>query len=83
MELFLTAARELFRNGGRWDPLFGGESWAAVCDHLLRRDDIPDTAWVDQSFSVQHNTGAWLNKVSPVERDLFAAMEVFGGDLVS
>ncbi len=81
VELLLTTARALFENEENWDPLFGGKSWGAVCTHLLRRDDLPKTAWVDQSFSVQHNTGAWLNKVEPELSDSEVAVETFGGEL--
>lgn len=43
---------------------WNGPGWAGIVDHLLRRDDLPATAWVDQSWSIQHNNNNWVDKIA-------------------
>lgn len=45
---------------------FDGPGWLGIADHLLRRDQLSQTAWVDQSWALTHNNGNWLNKVEPL-----------------
>lgn len=46
-----------------WGLNFNGPAWVGIGNHLLRRDDLSDTAWVDQSWAVQHNNRAWFDKI--------------------
>lgn len=49
--------------GTGWVIGYDGPAWVGVCDHLLRRDELSDTAWVDQSWSVEHNNSNWIDKI--------------------
>lgn len=46
-----------------WPQNFNGPAWFGVTEHLLRRRNLSRTAWVDQSWSIQHNSRNWLNKM--------------------
>jgi len=60
----LELAAELFRTPG-WRENFGGEAWALVArllkDHLEGR--VIARTFVDQCFSLEHNTGSVFNKL--------------------
>lgn len=60
----LELAAELFRTPG-WRENFGGEAWAVVArllkDHLKGR--VIARTFVDQCFSLEHNTGSVFNKL--------------------
>jgi hypothetical protein len=60
----LELAAELFRTPG-WRENFGGEAWAVVArllkDHL--RGQVIARTFVDQCFSLEHNTGSVFNKL--------------------
>jgi len=60
----LELAAAVFRTPG-WAENFGGEAWAIAArllrDHLLGR--MATRTFVDQCFSLEHNTGAILNKL--------------------
>lgn len=45
-----------------WSSGYNGPAWVAICEHLLRRDELSDTAWVDQSWSIEHNNSGWIDK---------------------
>lgn len=74
---FIKTSRDIFSTENNnnpevetgWDPAFGGESWAGIAQHMLRRDSLPKLAWVDQSWAIQHNTGSWLNKMTPSQKE--------------
>lgn len=51
---------------GRWNGSYGGEPWAAIANTLYEFESGHWDAWlfVDRMFSLQHNTGSALNKVT-------------------
>lgn len=60
----LELAEELFSDS-RWRENFGGSPWAGVA-RLLRQylqGDLNPRIFVDQCFSLQHNTGSVFNKL--------------------
>jgi hypothetical protein len=64
----LELAAELFRTPG-WAENFGGQAWAVVArllrDHLQGR--VIARVFVDQCFSLEHNTGSVFNKLYETE----------------
>ena len=62
-------AAELFRDSG-WSGSYGGEPWAVGAD-VVEAYAVGETAgqhfgrkeFLDRAFSLQHNTGTYLNKV--------------------
>lgn len=67
-----------------WVIDFNGGAWVGICDHLLRRDGLSDTAWVDQSWSVEHNNQSWLDKIGAShDPDRLEEMGVRGGPFVA
>jgi len=65
----LELAAEVFGSSG-WAENFGGEAWATVTrllrDHLKGR--VVARVFVDQCFSLEHNTGSVFNKLYETER---------------
>lgn len=66
-----------------WVHGFDGPAWVGICDHLLRRGELSATAFVDTSWSIEHNNGNWFNKLvfnrTPAELD--AIIDVLGLDV--
>jgi hypothetical protein len=52
-----------------WVGGYGGPGWEAVAKHILRRQELTKIAWVDQSWSVQHNGGNWIDKIDMDPRE--------------
>lgn len=48
-----------------WYTEFNGDAWAAIARHGADRDSPTRVTWVDQTFSVEHNNGNFLDKVKP------------------
>lgn len=65
-----------------WSSGFGGDGWTGVCDHFLNREELPKRAWVDISWSVQHNTGNWLNKISINNDEFQVVFDVNRGTVI-
>ena len=64
----LELATEVFRTPG-WAENFGGDAWSLVArllrDHLRGR--VIARVFVDQCFSLEHNTGSVFNKLYETE----------------
>jgi hypothetical protein len=64
----LELAAQVFRTSG-WAENFGGDAWATVArllrDHLRGR--VVARVFVDQCFSLEHNTGSVFNKLYETE----------------
>jgi hypothetical protein len=56
---FLELAERVFTDARVWDEhqLFGGNKWASVTKVMQLYDVLPQRAWLDQVFSLQHNGG--------------------------
>lgn len=80
-EKFIKSARFIFDGPLTWGDEFGGESWASICDVLLSRDEHTKTTWVDLCWSVEHNSGNWLNKIEPTDDELEMARKITGYDV--
>jgi len=52
-----------------WVGAYGGPGWEGVCNHILDRDELSKIAWVDHSWSVQHNGGDWIDKIQTDEKE--------------
>jgi hypothetical protein len=65
----LELATEVFRTPG-WAENFGGDAWSLVArllrDHLRGR--VIARVFVDQCFSLEHNTGSVFNKLYDTSR---------------
>lgn len=65
---FLDHAEEVF-NLPYWESGmggdYGGEQWASVARFISQKPDLSDIIFCDMSFSIEHNSSNWLNKVEP------------------
>jgi hypothetical protein len=55
-----------------WNPEYGGDAWARVCDTALFKEEMGKQAYVDLMWSVEHNNGNFIDKVehdTVAERD--------------
>lgn len=68
-DLTMTASRARRTSHTGWSRGFDGPAWAAIGEHLERHDELSDTAFVDQSWSVEHNNSNWIDKINLVEDD--------------
>lgn len=61
-----NAGPDISRSDGRtgWPVGYDGRPWVGICEHLLRRDSLSDTAFVDQSWSIEHNNRRWVDKIT-------------------
>lgn len=79
---FLKAAEAIFNEGGElskdeirdqeesgWRRNFGGPSWGKIASHGLMKDELTKISWIDLSWSIQHNTGNWFNKIKMQNRE--------------
>ena len=48
-----------------WLKNFNGPAWAAIARHGAEYESPTRVAWVDQTFSVEHNNGNFVNKIQP------------------
>lgn len=62
-------------------PEWNGPGWAGITDHLMRRGELSKTAWVDQSWSIEHNNRNWLDKISYKQSERDAAAEFLVPDI--
>lgn len=68
--LDLTPRKELFKTAEGlfekldWVSTFGGRTWAKIARTMAHRYNVSRTMWIDMMWSLQHNTGTWLNKVA-------------------
>jgi len=46
-----------------WNPEYGGDAWARVCDTALLKEEMGKQAYVDLMWSVEHNNGNFVDKV--------------------
>ena len=51
------------RNKYGWNPQYGGDAWARVCDTALLKEGMGKQAYVDLMWSVEHNNGNFVDKV--------------------
>ena len=59
-------AERMFEDSSNWNTSYGGAPWAQIARTLWEFESGHWDAWlfVDRMFSLQHNTGSALNKVS-------------------
>lgn len=46
-----------------WPHGYDGPSWSGIAEHIARHDELSETAWVDQSWSIEHNNNRWIDKI--------------------
>lgn len=62
---------------GTWGSSYGGPRWATIATVLLQRFSgmLDDRTFVDRVFTLQHNGGSLLNKISwPVRNDSYGGV---------
>jgi hypothetical protein len=47
-----------------WMKEFNGDAWEAIAAHGADHEDPTPVAWVDQTFSVEHNNGNFFDKTN-------------------
>lgn len=57
--------KQAIRKNSGWVSGFGGPAWASVCKSALEYYKLSKVAYVDLMFSIEHNNGNYLNKISP------------------
>jgi hypothetical protein len=56
---------------------FNGDAWEAIAAHGADHEDPTPVAWVDQTFSIEHNNGNFFDKTN-VDYD---RLRTLGGDV--
>lgn len=63
-----------------------GPGWTGITCHLLRRDELSETAWIEQCWSIEHNNATWMDKIDIQDSERGVVREVaatpFAHDLV-
>lgn len=61
-------------DGFGWNPSFGGEAWAKVCETAKLKDEMGKQAYVDLMWSVEHNNGNFIDKIGMHTQDEIVAI---------
>ena len=65
VESGLAGARQIEeRDETGWMREFNGDAWEAIAAHGADHEDPTPVAWVDQTFSIEHNNGNFFDKTN-------------------
>lgn len=70
--------------GTGWLPQFNGPAWTAIARHGRDWEDPTRVAWVDQTFSIEHNNGNFVDKIQPdIDRRKTIGDDVYNSSFLS